>query len=574
MQQDNKHTHKKLQELENLSLPDLSKMDDHWAQMKTALQPAVMLSKPKSVPVKKLFRWIVAAILIGGVSMVAYKLFYKIPGKETRSETTQRPAVIKGTTKDSLPAIVIDQKINLKFKPSIHKASGSQTAITDNKNIIPPVPLPGNQVDQPEPTETASLEKFFKQLEKDAQQFVINTKRDTLIIGEDGTALMIPANTFNSNGEVVITMKEFYSYEDIITNKLTTCSDGRQLVTGGMIHLMATADGKQVDIQPGRSIQWFVPDTSREMSQMQLFVGSANQPSRTLVRENRDTLFYNYRDTVAGTGSFNVMNWIPQERSFTDNYLVTQVKVLDMKNEPMKRRHTKKGEIGIFLIADNPKISREDLEKELKEKYDYYKVKIKSRKKPTFFRRLTPGFVKWRRLESTGDVGDSAWISSEIAQQYKLQATDTITNIRTRTTYSKGYYAERTFTGINMNSLAKRFSVDIRTLGWINCDRFYNNNSPRIEYYVDLKDTASNYYTLLVFDKMRSMIQGTALGNKVVFQGMPEGESAKVISIGIQNGKTVAAIETVKLSSTILTGLKFEETNPPVFRQQAASLDN
>jgi hypothetical protein len=125
-----------------------------------------------------------------------------------------------------------------------------------------------------------------------------------------------------------------------------------------------------------------------------------------------------------------------------------------------------------------------------------------------------------------------------------------------------------------MNSLAKRFSVDIRSLGWINCDRFYNNNNPRIDYYVDLKDTATNYYTLLVFDNIRSMIQGRAYGNKVIFSAMPEGESAKVISIGIQNGKTVAAMETVKLSRTTLTGLKFEETNPPVFRQQAASLDD
>ena len=43
----------------------------------------------------------------------------------------------------------------------------------------------------------------------------------------------------------------------------------------------------------------------------------------------------------------------------------------------------------------------------------------------------------------------------------------------------------------NLNQLAKRYSVDIRELGWINCDRFYQDNSPRIEYIVNLGDTAS-----------------------------------------------------------------------------------
>jgi hypothetical protein len=428
----------------------------------------------------------------------------------------------------------------------------------------------------PKSSPKLSLDKFFKQLEKGAQQFVINNKKDTLLMGEDGTALHIPANTFNSKGEVIITMKEFYSYEDIITNKLTTCSDERQLVTGGMIHITASVDGKELDIQPGRSIQWFVPDTSKEMNQMQLFTVSSNQAIRSAVFKNQPDRSSDVGDidkvrpdSVSEGGNFTVMNWVPQNRSFTDNYLVTTVKVLDLANEPMKTRNTKNGEVGIFRIADKPKISREELQAELKEKYGYYKVKIKGTKKDNFFTRfMTRAFPVRRRIQSTGSVGDSAWVPTYIAQQYNLQATDTMTTLQRRSSYSSnGFYDTKTFSGINMNSLAKRFSVDIRSLGWINCDRFYNNNSPKIEYYVDLKDTATNYYTLLVFDNIRSMIQGRAYGNKVVFPAMPEGESAKVISIGIQNGKTVAAMEPVRISRKELSGLKFEDTSPLHLKQ-------
>ena len=209
---------------------------------------------------------------------------------------------------------------------------------------------------------------------------MINNKRDTLLNGDDGTVLLIPANTFDSKYDVVISMKEFYSYEDIITNQLSTCSDGKQLITAGMIHVMATVNGKEVDIQPGKSIRWFVPDTTNAMNQMQLFTGITNKGNNQKL-SGQGVFFEGNRDTLSVFNRFDGMNWMPQEQFFSNAYLVTKVKVLDLKNEPFKTRETKKGEIGFFYIADKPKISREELETELKEKYSYYKVKIKTTKK-------------------------------------------------------------------------------------------------------------------------------------------------------------------------------------------------
>ena len=77
MQPDNKHTDKKLQELENQSLPDLSKMDEHWQQMKTMLQPGVISTKERKGLNKNYFRWIVAAIFIAGLFLLTYKLTIK-----------------------------------------------------------------------------------------------------------------------------------------------------------------------------------------------------------------------------------------------------------------------------------------------------------------------------------------------------------------------------------------------------------------------------------------------------------------------------------------------------------------
>jgi negative regulator of sigma E activity len=74
MQNDNRHTDKRLQELEKQSLPDLSKMDEHWQQMKTLLQPAVIPAKKKTIGRKRIIGWVIAAAFIGAVVVLGYKI--------------------------------------------------------------------------------------------------------------------------------------------------------------------------------------------------------------------------------------------------------------------------------------------------------------------------------------------------------------------------------------------------------------------------------------------------------------------------------------------------------------------
>jgi hypothetical protein len=413
----------------------------------------------------------------------------------------------------------------------------------------------------------AVLADFFHALEQQPQQFVIDTRADTIIAGNNGTTLLIPANSFTASGHVTITLKEFYTYEDIITNKLTTQSGEAQLITGGMVHVVATVDGKEVNIQPGKSIRWFVPDTSAAMTQMQLFNGVVQKTQGTLVAD-MDAKTLSLRLPSDLSVNPDRVDWIPEGQYFSNNWLQTTVKVLDLVNEPYKTRSTAKGVVGYFTISDNPKLGKNELAAELKKKYDYHKVRIK-RKRQTFFSRLMP--FKSKIYYVSEDVGDSIWISAEMARIYKLPASDTMTTTRIGFRYVNGFKNKTQFADINLNALAKRFSVDIRQLGWINCDRFYGSGR-NLNYYVDIGDSAVNYYTVLVFDKIRSMMRGTISGNRVVFYNIPQGISAKVICIGIQNGKTVAAIKALPEYGTLVNDLKFEETSPKEFKEGISSI--
>jgi len=625
MQTGNNDMDKKLRQLENQSLPDLSKQDKHWQQFQTMLQPGTTPAAKGNGWFKKPWHWIVAASFIAGIFAASYWL--KRPVRDT-TIVNQPPAlsakdtvVVTTSIKDSVPDGTAMKIRSNQDGPPVHngqavtkKPAGKRVISKKDTVIIPALDteaLTNTENNAVKPEEAATLAGFFQQLEKETQEFVIDSKKDEVITGKDGTVLLVPANTFAADGKVTILLKEYYSYEDIITNKLSTSSNGRQLVTGGMIHLSAMKDGKEVQLRSAGNIRWFVPDTSTAMKTMQVFEGR--------VTDNKQSLFgvAELNDGFGTGGTLNVfsemenINWIPQQLFFENNYLTTMVKVLDMRNQPYKSHYTKKGEVGKFHIASDSRISKEDMEDSLKKKFGYYKVKIKYAKKDRLVRPW--GFLSFlkrtNRWKSSESLGDSAWIDAVTARRYRLQATDTVvtrggafwlnanggvrpkaigvTSERNKQfdVFTTKLGAGRLINDTTANgtpegsagfstALASRFSVDVNTLGWINCDRFYNDGRPKVPLYVDLKDTAANYYTLLVFDRIKSMMTGSVAGNRVLFQNIPEGETARVISVGIKKGKPVVAMENVKINRTTLTGLKFEETTPAAFKEQAAAMDN
>jgi hypothetical protein len=506
-----------------------------------------------------------------------------VSGKKSRDTMifTIKPPESKPLRKAIKAKTTDGKEVDLEWVP----VSGPDKKTNDTLKLI--IPKHDTTSKIPAVDKKKILKDFFASIEKQGQSFVINNKRDTVIWGKEGTALFVPAYSFANNTSVTIIMKEYYSYQDIISNKLSTTADGRQLVTGGMLHLTAIVDGKEVDIQPNKSIRWFMPDTSIEMKNMQIFNGVATNKKPNLSTESNRLL--RESDTLQILESMESINWIPQQRFFSDKYLYTSVKVLDLRDEPYKTWSTRNGPVGKFFISKDPKMSKEELKKYFIEKKGYKRVVFRERKeyKMNIFRRTFPGIDIFPRSiywTDADDVGDSTWMDKNAALRYNLKATDTIVSrspgfgrFEFNIVYGVKDRQKRidtVFSNSNMTKLAERFSVDIRNLGWINCDRFYSDPRPNINYIVQLNDTASKFYTLLVFERIKSMMTGSVAGNKIIFYNVPEGETVKVVSVGVNdNGKPVAAMQSTKISRNMLEGLKFEETTPTEFKEKAGSLD-
>ena len=556
MNENTNHIDNRLRQLENQSLPDLSQQEAHWQQLRSMMQGTAQIEPPG--PMKRNRRWLAAACVAALLLAAGYTLLN--PSKQEGDHFTF-----------IFPQTIIRHHSPVKDTVVISRQENNNIVVK-KKPVTPTIIQPvqrdtqelfvsgGSIIEGPKTT----LAGFFKQMEKPEQSFVINPARDTVITGHNGSTFMIRANTFNTSLAVTLVLKEFYSYGDMITNKLSTMSNGRQLVSGGMIYLKAMAEGKQVEISSGKSIRWFIPDTSAAMKGMQIFEG---QQCGDIVLPNTG------RDTSINRCDGDI-NWVPQDRFFNTNYLTKMVKVLDLRDNPVRTKGSSKGKVGVFYIARDPKVSKQQLEDELKTKYGYAKVKIKT-----------------QQYSPKGVLGDSVWIEAATARQYNLAYKDSVvTNYPTNGSFAPMFYVydvrgrKRSKSVANapypamventaINNLAERYSVDISKLGWINCDRFYNDTRPKIAFQVDLQDTAGKYYTLLVFDRIKSMMTGSVKGNHVLFQNVPEGETVRVVSVGIKNGRPVTAVETVQLSRTIYSGLKFEETNPAAFQQQASTLD-
>ena len=78
-----------------------------------------------------------------------------------------------------------------------------------------------------------------------------NNKYGSYFYG-DFTAGYIPPNAFNTDcKEITIELKEFFTPSAILLAGLTTTSGNKMLRTGGMIHIMAYCNGKEIPLKKG-----------------------------------------------------------------------------------------------------------------------------------------------------------------------------------------------------------------------------------------------------------------------------------------------------------------------------------
>jgi hypothetical protein len=575
MQQDNT-IETALRQLESQQLPDMSHADAHWQQMQAMLQPATVSAKKKYWPLA-----IVAACFLGGVVLVMNQLSDKKQVSQV-AVTSEKQEIAAPAPTDTVPKAQLVQKGDtLKLIYSQVTVKHVKPVLVKGNNIIltprrtDTVYFNVNYVDckdsiakanaalMPQEERQQKLNLLFEQMEKKAEEWMIDNRLDTLLNCKEGTSLLIPAGSLGGSSEVTIAIKEFYKKSEFVLNQLTATSNKNQLVSGGMLHITASVNGSPVEVQPGRPIRIYMTDTSAAMQQMQLFTGEkiTDKLPSAIVKFNEKL-----EDITDGYASAYI-NWIPQYRYFTNTIAVQQARILNLDDNYIELRERRKGLVAIYLRSKDSKLSKRELEQRMKEKYgdQYYKIKVKNHQP----------FMSYNVVatDAPPSIGDSVWIKKELADKWKQPYIET--RMARGNTIQRMYDTLATKKINNgISALNNRYGINISRLGWINCDQFYNDRREKTEYVIQLGDTASNYYTMLVFDNLNSLLNGYISGTKVMFSNVPVGEPVTIVSIGINaQGKAVYSMQKALTGKLLLQGMQYEAADAATLQSSLSKMD-
>ena len=125
-----------------------------------------------------------------------------------------------------------------------------------------------------------SLDDLFGYLGKDGMQyFYFDNESDITVYGAEGTIIDIPARAFqNAKGievtDVKVSLKEAYSFSDMLSNNLTTMSDNKLLETGGMLFIEVhdANNGDKLDLKPNAEIDLAITSQTAMPDDMELFL--------------------------------------------------------------------------------------------------------------------------------------------------------------------------------------------------------------------------------------------------------------------------------------------------------------
>ncbi len=532
---------------------DTKQQQQHWKQMQAMLQPTVKpIAKSKRL---RIVLWI-AALLICGLFGT---LIWQNTTTQKSTDTVAKQTI--NTTVNSFE-LLRDSNINI--------VNSDTEIVTPNKLVyydyptnndfaqfVKPVPFTITffPCDSSKKTDSTlsilpeeeknklALQQFFLELEKKSNVFEIDNNKDTLLICREGTTAFIKAHSFvNTNNKIQIIVKEFYSYADMIANKLTTISDDKQLISDGMVQISAVQNDKPVQLSGIKTITIKMPVTDYNEN-MQLFTGEIQHS--------------NLSDILSASYINNNINWKPKGQFQRIDRPRHYIKVFDAHGQPYKTFNKSNGQfIAKFVIRKNLTLSRRKVLDGLKEYYGMFYDKIKLR------RSLNNNPHYRLSKQEMPVVGDSVMMDWASAVALKLVTQEDI----------KNYEQKLLSDSVYNKSPLPYYEFQISKLGYINCDRF-RNTSPEIqtEFYVNTGDSnkAEKIYTVIAVDKFKSLINSNFFsGSTTIFKGMPKDESVKAISIGAINGKVVYSIKPFITSNNLsIENTNFIETDAEKFKK-------
>lgn len=393
------------------------------------------------------------------------------------------------------------------------------------------------------------LANDFKRIEKEFQNFVIDSGLDTTLVCKEGTTLKIRQSSFliastlkEVKGTITFQVKEFYKLSDILSARLSTHSNDNILETGGMLFIQATSDGQVCKLKDNSPIEVSFPFTEKKDS-MLLFSGSwTNQIMNwELFQPNEANKKEIVEELAEFPGGNNALN------KFIIKNLVYPDSLSDMGIGGIVQMH--------FIIDETGKAKD---------------VNFKNRSQKGFKDAILNTFSKmpkWKPAKRNGVPLKSTYSQSITFYNEEQNVNDTI--------FKNDFEATINDTNINKVKTAdiRQYIFSTSRLGWINCDRFYNSPKPRIDFYVD----CGNYTELdikLVFHSFKAILDNSGSQTNHKFSNIPNDEAITIVAVKKINNDTFISLTESNTNIKSISNLAFEKVTMDKLKQKLEQLNN
>lgn len=358
-----------------------------------------------------------------------------------------------------------------------------------------------------------------------------------------GTKLFFPPGIFvypsgeAVSGDVRLVVEECYNLNDMLAAKLSTTAGDRRLETAGMIQLHAYAGSKKLKLADGARYNIYFPVEENRKEDFELFYGSRNEQgiidwrleeqsdpiseSIILAEPIINDCFVQISASQYRCGNhireMDYFNWPLQNGQNLNQWFVSNFNpdaaMLDdfcarRMYAQLAFRLNVDGTLKDYYIAHSSRVD-----------YDRLLAATLQTMPPIDMEKFMPKYTEDHTcILSFGRQQESS--SGQFMERFKkrFDYADPDKKLEAVATEDLNYYV---------------FSST--ELGWINCDRFIQEEVPLVDFTVDAAG-CENTSVSMVFDKDKSILAGIKLGDQFLFKGVPANQKVRIITIDNPNG--------------------------------------
>ena len=469
--------------------------------------------------------------------------------------------------------------------PTIIDSYSTVTRQSGQPSLTDPTPLSSTilSLDSIKNLKLSMVEILELNGKKASVRNIDNTISQTVSFKE-GTKLIIPANSFETMGgnpvvgQVELAVKEYYNKNDFLIENLSTMSNGRILESGGTIHISAFANGNPCKLKKDKRIEILFP-TEKKKRDMTTFYGEKLNDEINWIPTNTTNVETISKKQIINPVYNSNISWSPTMRF---------PKFWELPHYPGGRKAFNK------LIRRKAKLKKGILEKNKIERiYVNFDIDDKGgianiAAEQNDRKNLETECLRLTRLMPNLVFGDKR--QNPRANKYKGRATYQIShtgkiiclNLNTREATGTRppvvldkFYAQKLDSATSTSQITTadilNYSLYTNQLGWINCDRFYRDQRAKTFLAVN-KKPKEDIIIKLVFEDIRSIINGYQSDKQFVFKNIPVNEKVTVFAIKKVNSKIFLASKKVITNLQKQVNLNFKQVAQSELKNEIQNL--